>query len=153
MTNFTTVHVFRQHGARARELAQHFDMNAAGFFGTLIDAEYRRVFGIEPDPLPESFPALMGKKLSMKAKNGEAIEILLTDAIEVATMIYEAAKDGTTSIKTTGLSPLVVSRKGRGVIIDGSVNGKTAKITLSSASAIVFATKMKEKFASHLVSQ
>ena len=154
MSRFTTISVREEHMQRAREIAGHFEMNTGGLVGTLIDQEYRRVFGREPEPIDDAIPVLSGKKLRMTGKGGQVIDVLLTDAPELAGMIHKAATKGGAAVKIDGLRPVAVSRKGAGVVIESTdADGQDCKITLAPASALRFATKLYEALTKAQISQ
>lgn len=157
MTTYSTISVRQEHVQRAREIARHFEMNTGGLVGTLIDNEYRRVFSREPELLADLVPQLSGKKLIMQAKDGQKIELLLSDAPEIADIIYKVARDGGRAVvmKVEGLHPITVSAKGRGIVIESldSKGKPSAKITLARSNAMLFAAKLKEAVVGHLISQ
>lgn len=155
---YTTLGIHPDHGQRARELAKHLGMPVAAYIGTLIDLQYKALFGREPVarlPLSvEESPTDWRKtKLLIETKTGPKIAVASVHVRDVAEMIRTVAERGGARMNLDLLVPISVGRKGSGVVIEATGdNGKPAKITLSCEKAVMLADQMVKTVADYAAS-
>ena len=154
--SYTTLGVRPEHGERARALANHCKMPVAAYIGSLLDAQYRTVFGREPTPyVPLSVETSAADwrqtKLKIETRTGQFISVPTIYVKRVAEQIRKRADHGGASLDLDIPNALTVSRKGSGVVIEANDEfGQPAKITMSTTMAKRLCDRMNESITEYV---